>query len=101
MFLLRIGIKEVLIVIDLVKIEDGLFALCGFPIFWYFCHLFVAVGDHPDELGSQVVNAIGRIENADGLPLGARFGEFRKGLLNPTCVSCAAFLNPAGTLGRK
>lgn len=82
MFLLHIGIvEELLIVVNLVEIEDEFFALCVFLILKYFHYLFVAIGDQPDELGSQVVEAIGRVETIDGVSLGARFGGFRQGLL--------------------
>lgn len=68
-FLLNIRIVEKeLIVVELIEIEDGLFATYMLPIFWYFIHLFIAVGDHPDKLGSQITKAIRGVETADGAP---------------------------------
>jgi hypothetical protein len=52
LFLLHIEIvEEELIIVDLIEIKDGLFALM-LLIFWYVSHLLVTMGGHPDELGN-------------------------------------------------
>ena len=49
------------------------------------------VGDHPYELGNQVVKMFGRMRTTDGVILSVRFGGFRQGLLKPVRVSCRRF----------
>ena len=82
LLLIRI-IKEELILVDLVKIDDGLFALM-LPISRYVSHLLIAVGDHPNELGNLIIEAIGGVGIVSGVLLGVRFGRFLQGLLKPT-----------------
>jgi hypothetical protein len=52
-----------------------------FPISRYVSHIFITVGDHPDELGNQIVEVFRRAKTTDGALLSARFGGFRQGLL--------------------
>lgn len=89
MFLLDVGvIKKELVIVDLIETEYGFFAICMLLIFRYFSHLFVIVGDHPDELGSKIVKAIRRVETTDGVFLDVRFGGSCQGLLKPIRVGC-------------
>jgi hypothetical protein len=71
-----------MIVIIEIKVEDGVLALCMFLILQYIGHIFVTIGDHPDELGNQIIEVFKRVRTADGALLGARFSGFRQDLLN-------------------
>jgi hypothetical protein len=76
-FLLYIWVlEEELVVVELIEVDDGLLTIYVFPILRHFGHLFVTVGDHPDESGSEIVKASRRIWTIDRELLGARFGRF-------------------------
>jgi hypothetical protein len=47
-----------------------------FLIFRHISHALVTVGDHPDELGDQVVETLGRVRTIDRMILDVRFGGF-------------------------
>jgi hypothetical protein len=47
-----------------------------FLVFRYIGHIFIAIGDHPDELGNQVVEALRRVGSAEVVFLSVRSGGF-------------------------
>ena len=47
-----------------------------FPIFWYVGHIFIVIGDHPDELGNRVIEVFGRVGTPDVVFLSVRFSRF-------------------------
>jgi len=67
----------------LIKVKVRPFGLYVLPIFLYIGHIFIAVGDHPEQLGNQTIEVCGRGETTDGVSLGARFGGFLQRLLKP------------------
>jgi hypothetical protein len=72
-----------MIVIIEIKVEDGVLALCVFLILQYIGLIFVTIGDHPNELGNQIIKVFKRVRTTDGALLSARFGGFCQDLLKP------------------
>ena len=57
-FLVRVQeLEEELIVVDIIKIDNGLLVTNILPFFRDLGHLFVTVGDHPDESGGEITKA--------------------------------------------
>ena len=57
-FLIRVReLEKELIIVDINEIDNGLLVTDILPFFWDLGHLFVTVGDHPDESGGKIAKA--------------------------------------------
>ena len=81
-FLVRVQeLEEELIVVDIIKIDNGLLVANILPFFQDLGHLFITVGDHPNKSGNEIMKASRRIQIIGVALLSTRNGGFCQGLL--------------------